>query len=58
MRRIMQLYLESTHGRELAPFASPLDINDVPGSGASGGIVAAFLACFRQCRIVPGMDFV
>ncbi len=28
------------------------------GAGASGGLVAAILACFEKANIVSGMDFV
>lgn len=29
-----------------------------PGAGASGGLVAAVLACFDKAKIVSGMDYV
>jgi glycerate kinase len=58
MRRVMQLYFEATYQQDLSPYESPLDFEDMAGTGASGGLVAGFLACFKKAKIIHGMDFV
>jgi glycerate kinase len=35
-----------------------LKLARTPGTGASGGLVAAMLACFDKSKIVSGMDYV
>jgi len=35
-----------------------LKLARTPGAGASGGLVAAALACFDKAKIVSGMDYV
>ena len=33
-------------------------LKNTPGTGAAGGLVAAFLACFKKAKIVNGMDYI
>lgn len=56
MERMIKLYLEAKHGENYEDHFQK--ILRTPGTGASGGIVAAILALFDNSSIISGMDFV
>lgn len=56
MEKIIKLYLRAKHGEMYDELF--LELAKTPGTGASGGLVAAILACFDKSKIVSGMDFV
>lgn len=57
MERIIKFYVRAIHGDSLLDERFQQIIR-TPGSGASGGLVACMLACFKKAHIVSGMDFV
>ena len=57
MGRIVRLYLEARWGGKETE-EEFLRVSRAKGTGASGGLVAALLACFKKAQIISGMDFV
>ena len=58
IEHIIRIYLDACLS-DSAKSAKRFDeIQNTPGSGASGGSVAAFLACVPQTKIVSGLDFI
>ena len=54
--KIIKLYLKGRHPDTYEQEFKR--IQHIPGTGASGGIVGAILACFDKGHIVSGMDFI
>ena len=57
MEKIVRLYLQARNGNTFDEESFKL-VSRSKGTGASGGLVAAFLSCFKKTQIISGMDFV
>jgi glycerate kinase len=56
MEYTLRLYIKALQNESEHEIFSSLALT--PGTGAAGGLVAAMLACFKEAKIVNGMDYI